>query len=434
MAVPARRGDRIGGIGHRTGAPLFGVAGNLALSSNGVPHIASGRITSRPPRWPVVDIATSRLRRDSSVAMRVATTTVLAPPRLSREDARMQTPTPSQHALLSRLADSLVGARSLEDLVRPLLEMLETVTGLESTYMTTIDEAAGLQHILYSRNTRRLEIPEGLAVPWDDTLCKRALEEGCPYTDDVAGQWGDSDAARALGIATYASTPIRGPAGALYGTLCAASDERKPLRADADRVLQMFSLLIGQQMEREQLMQDLHTANDRLRHNAMTDAVTGLPNRRALMDELARRLARRARDGSHVLIAFIDLDGFKQINDHHGHEAGDRFLAAIAGALSRCHRADDFTARLGGDEFVVLGSEHADDRVAENALRDHLQAATTGRFDLGDCTIDYAGPSIGVITARPDQHDAAAELARADVAMYAVKRVRKANPGSRSPS
>ena len=70
----------------------------------------------------------------------------------------------------------------------------------------------------------------------------------------------------------------------------------------------------------------------------------------------ARRLERRERDGSDVLIAFIDLDGFKQINDRHGHEAGDRFLSAIAVALVGCHRADDFTARLGGDEFVVLAN------------------------------------------------------------------------------
>ncbi len=341
--------------------------------------------------------------------------------------------TSSPDTILLQLAASLAGARSLEDFVRPLLEMLEAVTGLESTYMTTIDQAAGLQHILYARNTRRLEIPEGLSVPWDDTLCKRALEEGCMYTDDVAQMWGDSDAARALGIATYASTPIRSPTGALFGTLCAASDERKPLRANADRILQMFSLLIGQQMEREQLLHDLHKANDRLLHNAMTDAVTGLPNRRALMDELARRLARRARDGSNVLIAFIDLDGFKQINDRHGHDAGDRFLAAIANALSRCHRAEDFTARLGGDEFVVVASERTDDGVAANALRDHLQAATTGRFDLGDCTIDYTGPSIGVITAARDQHDPATELARDDAAMYAVKRARKTNPQPASP-
>jgi len=353
----------------------------------------------------------------------------------SGEHAPMEpSPMPPPVALLSQLADSLAGARSLEELVRPLLEMLEAVTGLESTYMTAIDEGAGLQHVLYSRNTRRLDIPEGLTVSWDDTLCKRALEQDCPYTDDVAGRWGDSQAARELGIATYASTPIRGRDGAVFGTLCAASDERRPLREGADRVLRMFSLLIGQQVEREQLLRDLHKANEQLRHNALSDAVTGLPNRRALMDALARRLARSDRDGSHVLIAFIDLDGFKQINDLHGHDAGDRFLAAIARALAGALRADDFTARLGGDEFVVLCSEHASDELAHAALRDRLQSATSGRIDLGDIAIDYGGPSIGVVTARRDRHDPAAELARADAAMYAVKRQRKAARAGVAPA
>lgn len=332
---------------------------------------------------------------------------------------------PARNTFVERLADSLVGASSLEELVRPLLELLEAVTGLESTYMTTIDEVAGLQHILYSRNTRKLQIPEGLAVAWGDTLCKRALEEGCMYTDDVAGCWGDSDAARALGIATYASTPIRASDGALRGTLCAASDQRKPRREDADRVLRMFSHLIGLHMEREQLVRDLREANILLKHNAMTDAVTGLPNRRALIEEVSRRLARRERDGSDLLIAFIDLDGFKQINDRHGHDAGDRFLKAIAHDLAGCHRADDFTARLGGDEFVVLASAHADENGAESALRARLETATTKSFDLGTCIIDYAGASIGVITARRDRHEAEDELVRADAAMYVVKRARK---------
>lgn len=334
-------------------------------------------------------------------------------------------PQPARNTFVERLADSLVGASSLEELVRPLLELLETVTGLESTYMTTIDEVAGLQHILYSRNTRKLQIPEGLAVAWGDTLCKRALDDGCTYTDDVAGCWGDSDAARALGIATYASTPIRASDGALRGTLCAASDQRKPLREDADRVLRMFSHLIGLQMEREQLVRDLREANILLKHNAMTDAVTGLPNRRALIEEVSRRLARRERDGSDLLVAFIDLDGFKQINDRHGHDAGDRFLQAIAHDLAGSHRADDFTARIGGDEFVVLASANADDNGAESALRARLEAATTKPFDLDTCVIDYAGASIGVITAQRDRQEAEGELVRADAAMYVVKRARK---------
>lgn len=332
------------------------------------------------------------------------------------------------HTFLTQLSDSINGADSLEELVRPLLEMLEAVTGLESTYMTEIDEAAGLQRILYARNSRVLQIPEGLAVAWEDTLCKRALEQECMYVDDVGAVWGDSNAARELGIATYASTPILGRDGGVYGTLCAASDERKPMSANAERVLRMFSRLIGQQVEREQLLTELRTANHALAHSALSDMVTGLPNRRALIDELRRRLARTERQRAALLIAFIDLDGFKAINDAHGHVAGDRMLALFATAVSGAVRAGDYCARLGGDEFVVLASvPSADAEIALATLQQRLLDATRGRFELGDgIAIDYPGPSIGVILAPTDQHDVDAVLAVADAAMYSVKRLRKA--------
>ena len=82
--------------------------------------------------------------------------------------------------LLEHLSQTVPAADSVEALTRPLLEMLGNVTGLESTYLTTIDLLAGQQHIQYSRNVGAIEIPEGLVVPWHDTLCKRALDEGRP--------------------------------------------------------------------------------------------------------------------------------------------------------------------------------------------------------------------------------------------------------------
>jgi diguanylate cyclase len=327
---------------------------------------------------------------------------------------------------VGQLAESVAKARTLEELVRPLLELLQAVTGLESTYLTTIDTAAGYQYILYSRNTSRMEIPEGLSVPWEGTLCKRALEEGKPYTDDVAQCWADSGPARELGIATYASTPVRLEDGTLYGTLCAASDERKPLADGAEQVLQMFSRLIGQQIERERMLQALQRANDTLAISALTDATTKLPNRRALMEELERRLAVHGPEGRALIVAFIDLDQFKAINDVHGHDAGDRFLTAIGGRMQGAVRAGDFVARLGGDEFVVLSSPaHGDALAVADALRKRLQEATTGRFHLGDVSLDYAGPSIGSILSMSGELEAEALIAQADAAMYEVKRERR---------
>lgn len=331
-------------------------------------------------------------------------------------------------SFFAQLSDSVSSARTLEDLTRPLLEMLEAVTGLESTYLTTIDLAEGLQHIVYARNSKDLQIPEGLAVPWGDTLCKRALDENRPYTDDVAGIWGDSGAARDLGIQTYVSTPVRTDDGALYGTLCAASSQRLPMTPSAEHVLRLFARLIEQHVERERLVEKLQRLNSKLKTQALTDPLTGLLNRRALRLELTRLRALAQRTGSWLLAGAIDLDGFKQINDSRGHDAGDDFLCAVAASLQAALRGGDVLARMGGDEFVVvgLGPKLVDDGAgAARLLQQRLALATVGRHAAGDTPIDYAGASVGVACLDPNQADVEQVLRDSDAAMYRIKLARR---------
>ena len=331
--------------------------------------------------------------------------------------------------LLAQLSQSVTSARSVEELTRPLLEMLETVTGLESTYLTSIDELQGVQHVLYAHNSSTMHIPEGLTVPWNDTLCKRALEEGRTYTDDVPACWGDSEAASALGIRTYVSTPVRMGDGALYGTLCGASSHARPRTPDTDRILSLFAHLIGQQVEREKLIQQLIAINQQLAAAATTDALTGLPNRRALLAALELMLAQARRRQMNVQIAFIDLDGFKAINDTHGHTVGDQFLVAIAQRLQALLRTEDLAARLGGDEFVVLSfTAPAGDTAlsAQETLSQRITHALQGRFDLPGAPLDYGGPSVGVVTLAADQHHKVEDALRAaDETMYQVKQSRR---------
>ncbi|MGY4515857.1 sensor domain-containing diguanylate cyclase [Lysobacter sp. HA18] len=329
--------------------------------------------------------------------------------------------------LLAQLSQSLDTARTLDDLVRPLLEMLQSLTGLESTYLTEVDEHAGVQHILFSRNAGSLDIPEGLSVPWSDTLCRRALLEGRTQCDDVPERWGDSDAAAALRLQTYVSVPVRTGDGQLFGTLCAASAERHVLDTDAEHALRLFARLIGYHIERERMIEQLRRANAELATSALSDPLTGLPNRRSLAQELARMLARVQRDDRALVVAYIDLDDFKSINDGHGHEVGDRFLVAMARALENALRGGDLVARIGGDEFVVAGAiprENAE--AAAKVLCERLEKATIGRFDLGSGGyVDYHGASVGVVLAHIGEVDAEAVLARADRAMYDAKRERR---------
>lgn len=327
-------------------------------------------------------------------------------------------------SFFAQLSESVTHARTLEDLTRPLLEMLEAVTGLESTYLTTVDLSEGLQHVMYARNSRDLQIPEGLSVPWGDTLCKRALDENRPFTDDVGAVWGDSGAARELGIQTYVSTPVRTDDGALYGTLCAASSQRRQMTPQVEHVLRLFASLIERHVMREHLVEQLQQANAELRTQALTDPLTGLLNRRALMKELARLTSLAHRTGSWLLAGAIDLDGFKQVNDSHGHDAGDTFLRAVANRLRAALRSGDVLARMGGDEFVVIGlgprlSE--DGAVAAQLMRRRLAAATVGSYPAGTTMLDYEGASVGVACLDPQRAGAEELLRESDAAMYRVK-------------
>jgi diguanylate cyclase len=332
-------------------------------------------------------------------------------------------------ALLDHLSSTVTSANTLEELTRPLLEMLESITGMESTYLTTIDLQHSVQHILYARNASTMQIPEELSVAWEYTLCKRALDDGQPFANDVDTRWGDSVAARALGIQTYLSNPVHLADGSLYGTLCAASSERHALPPQAQRLLSLFARLIGQQVEREQLMQKLLQANARLTEYATCDSLTQLPNRRALHEELTRLLAQGARRGSSVLVAFIDLDGFKAINDTHGHHMGDQFLVALADRLRTVLRSEDLAGRLGGDEFVVIafGPEQPELLpAAQSAFQERVFQATVGEYNLGEVLLHYPGASVGVLGVAPGTYDAAQALKAADAAMYKVKLARKA--------
>jgi diguanylate cyclase len=326
--------------------------------------------------------------------------------------------------LLDRLAESFATAEDLEGLTRPLLELLQAVTGLDSTYLTTIDEGQGVQRILFSRNAHQLRIPEGLEVPWGDTLCKRALEEGRACTDDVAACWADSQAARELGIKTYLSQPVRTADGELYGTLCGAADHAVQVPPRTHEVLVMFAALIARQVDRERLIRRMGQVTRELTQSSLTDPLTGLPNRRAMEQKLERLLARAVQDGSRVQVAFIDLDGFKAINDSHGHDIGDHFLLHIAGKLGACLRPGDLVARIGGDEFVVLAQ--GDD---PGKLGERLTHATAGAFRHARCSFDYGGASVGVALSQAGETGAATLLARADATMYEVKRARQSAAG-----
>ena len=154
------------------------------------------------------------------------------------------------------------------------------------------------------------------------------------------------------------------------------------------------------------------------------DALTGLPNRRALLETLPEAMGRARRVGRPCALLFLDMDGFKAVNDNHGHEEGDELLRQFGARLAQGVRKTDLVARLAGDEFVVVLEMLADALDAEDTARKLLERLQAP-FVLRTTSVTV-GASIGVaLHGAQDPPDLDAWLARADHAMYAVKRTGK---------
>ncbi|SDL19899.1 PAS domain S-box-containing protein/diguanylate cyclase (GGDEF) domain-containing protein [Franzmannia pantelleriensis] len=157
---------------------------------------------------------------------------------------------------------------------------------------------------------------------------------------------------------------------------------------------------------------------------ARQDVLTGLPNRRALDERLPEAMARVIRSGKPLALLFMDLDGFKAVNDDYGHDAGDALLREIARRLLDSVRKTDHVSRLAGDEFVVL--LEGIDIIDAEAFAGKLVTLVEAPVALGE-EVAEVSTSIGVAVHGPgDVRTAAALLKRADVAMYTAKRAGKA--------
>jgi hemerythrin len=159
----------------------------------------------------------------------------------------------------------------------------------------------------------------------------------------------------------------------------------------------------------------------KVEHMAMTDALTGLPNRRWALERLAAARASAVRHGQALSVMLIDADGFKAVNDHHGHAAGDAVLLAVAARLREAVRADDEVCRLGGDEFLVVCPHTALNGAVRLAERVR-QAVATLEVKAGDGTW-HGSVSVGVAALTRDMSGSEDLMHVADEGVYAAKRL-----------
>jgi diguanylate cyclase (GGDEF)-like protein len=189
-------------------------------------------------------------------------------------------------------------------------------------------------------------------------------------------------------------------------------------------LLETFGRHVATSLERGRLEETLRQVTDlkeQLRHQTLHDALTGLPNRTLFLDRARQAVEVAARTQAWPAVLYLDLDGFKPVNDEYGHDIGDAVLRTIATRLRGCLRPADTAARLGGDEFAVLLGGPLDAQGISRVV-DRIRAQFDVPVDLGEGHVARIGASIGIAVGGVDTEDADRLIRQSDIAMYAAKR------------
>ncbi|OHV57150.1 hypothetical protein BCD48_43475 [Pseudofrankia sp. BMG5.36] len=309
---------------------------------------------------------------------------------------------------------------ALADLAQQALEVADEDV-LWDRGTRTLTEQIGAEVMIVRGRPASDRIPAAWAA--SDDSAGVGADPSAPYNPMVPAHLngGDGLQGRVLsdgGVTTPATEPpctvVRvpvGPADEPVATICLRGAGRRRTSDDA-AFIRSVSAILGSAVLRIHMEQDT-------RFRSLHDPLTGLPNRAALLDALRRSLSRTGRNQTRTGVLFVDLDGFKAVNDTLGHQAGDKLLTTVATRLRHAVRPGDVAGRLAGDEFAVLceGIGSLDD----------LQAIGERVIQALEPTVELRRPvnvsaSVGAALSGPDLADAEALITAADVAMYEAKR------------
>ena len=277
----------------------------------------------------------------------------------------------------------------------------------------------------------QLNLPaDSVTVTLDESFCARAMvtEQTLAIPDAGAHPWvKHTVAARTGRVVGYLSVPLVLSDGHSLGALCVFSDAPRQWTTRDERLLTDLAASTSTELELRVSATDLassladtQAARENLEHAATHDALTGLANRVLLARSLTRGLA--ARGG--LALCYLDLDGFKPVNDTYGHATGDELLVLVAQRLTGVVDRDAVVARLGGDEFAVL--IHDDRPQVALMVAERLRAVLSEPFELGGRSLTV-GASVGVVTTELlGGHDITGDdlLVAADAAMFHAKDAR----------
>jgi diguanylate cyclase (GGDEF)-like protein len=322
--------------------------------------------------------------------------------------------------VLSEFARTMLTDFPIQGILDQLVSRIVEVMPITGAGVTLVPDASR-PHYVAASDSSALRF-EALQTRLDEGPGIAAYETGDAVvisdlrSDERFGLFASS--AVKAGLAAVFTFPLR-KGDQRLGALDLYRDTPGPLSHDAMVIAQTLADVTSAYLFNAQTRSDLSDSSAQAVTNSLHDALTGLPNRVLLLERIEYALLCRARSERHVAVLFIDLDGFKRVNDTCGHQTGDELLIAVGDRLARMLRPSDTLARLSGDEFVVVCHELDHERQVEGVAA-RVVVAIASPFSLADNRVELSA-SIGIAFAA-DKDNAEEVLHRADVAMYQVKR------------
>lgn len=317
--------------------------------------------------------------------------------------------------------DRLSTAVELEDVLQRVISTAAETLAVQGGDIATNNGDHALRRHLWMEGVWRSVETE---VPLDASLSGWVIRHGRPCRNTDLRHGPQACLPVELNYIPHAAlaVPVLGREGSVLGALT-LYDRRdgQPFTDDDERLAQGIAHHAAVALERASLIQELRDREEHLRSQAVTDPLTGLPNRTLFLERLAEALAHAHEGDRGVAVLFLDLDGFKIVNDSLGHPVGDDLLRAVGSRLSTYQRRTDLVARFGGDEFAVL---LGDVRVETDAITaaERIIAELRRFFSLGHRGF-FINASIGVSYRAGGSDAGAAEdlIREADIALYRAK-------------
>ncbi len=319
----------------------------------------------------------------------------------------------------ARLLEMIARGQPLDVVLNAVVEMVEAqLHDVKGAVMQLDEDGKRLRgSAAPGLSPSYIQLIDGMEISPSRGSCGTAARLGAPVT--VTDMQADPlwepyrELGSLFGFRSCWSTPIIGAEARVLGTFALYSPtKREPTKLELE-LMAMATDLAGIAIERAE-------SEQRIRHLAHHDPLTGLPNRTLFWSQFNRSLHEARRENRKVTIAYIDLDNFKSINDTHGHAAGDAVLKTLSDRMAHCIRASDLIVRLGGDEFAIVFSNPDGDRSGVLRRLDKLRTLIADPVRIGGTSI-AATCSMGVAFYPEDGELAEDLLASADRAMYEAK-------------